>query len=354
MRYRKLGNTGLTVSEIGFGTIPILSGDVPVLPAYHSPDVEEAVSIMKKAYDFGCNLFDTAGFDEYGDAEYKLGVFASRVARDTVILMDKVRKYTGEEMRSAVLASCERLGTNPDIYFVHQVDERNAQDVFSKGGALDALAELKKEGVIRFTGIASHYYSVLERAADDERADVLQMSGNILECGMLKRMMENRAMIEKGVILNKVYAAGLLTNEYDPSELIGGILHYPIAGALIGIGTMEECEAAMQRGYPPLEIPFEDAFRYLSRRYDLIGCDRCQKCLCSHRHELYSIVRYYNYMKLGKEEWARRNLRMYMKKVRKHCLECTDKPCLSSCPRNLPLYEVMMRISEELDDAAKR
>ena len=44
MRYRKLGNTGLWVSELGFGTIPILSGSVPVLPDYYNPDLNKAIS----------------------------------------------------------------------------------------------------------------------------------------------------------------------------------------------------------------------------------------------------------------------------------------------------------------------
>ena len=48
MRYRELGNTGLMVSETGFGTIPVLSGNVPVLPDYYSPDVDEAVEIIKR------------------------------------------------------------------------------------------------------------------------------------------------------------------------------------------------------------------------------------------------------------------------------------------------------------------
>ena len=51
MRYRDLGKTGLRVSELGFGTIPILSGSVPVLPEYFSPDTETAIAIMKKAFE---------------------------------------------------------------------------------------------------------------------------------------------------------------------------------------------------------------------------------------------------------------------------------------------------------------
>ena len=86
MRYRDLGKTGLRVSEIGFGTIPILSGHVPVLPKFYSPDNETAVAIMRKAYEHGCNLFDTAILEEYGDAELKLGEFVRPIDRSKVIL----------------------------------------------------------------------------------------------------------------------------------------------------------------------------------------------------------------------------------------------------------------------------
>lgn len=79
MRYRTLGNTGLAVSEIGFGTIPILQGSVPVLPEYFNLDEEEALAVMGHAFSLGCNLYDTAIVPEYGDAEPKLGKFAERV-----------------------------------------------------------------------------------------------------------------------------------------------------------------------------------------------------------------------------------------------------------------------------------
>lgn len=81
MYYRKLGNTGLEVSEISFGTIPILQGNIPVLPDYFNLDETEALAVMAHAYELGCNLYDTAIVPEYGDAEIKLGKFAARVGR---------------------------------------------------------------------------------------------------------------------------------------------------------------------------------------------------------------------------------------------------------------------------------
>ena len=103
MRYRELGKTGLKVSEIGFGTIPVLSGNVPVLPEYYSPDVDEAVDIMMHAYNMGCNLYDTAIPEEYGDAEYKLGVFAEKVGREHIIISDKVEKMEEAGAKKIIL-----------------------------------------------------------------------------------------------------------------------------------------------------------------------------------------------------------------------------------------------------------
>ena len=210
MRYRELGRTRIRVSEIGFGTIPVLKGNVPVLPDYYNLEEEEALEVMEAAFRLGCNLYDTAIVPEYGDAEVKLGKFAARVGREKLILSDKARFFDGNEMYQAVETSCKNLGTYADLYFVHQVDAEHEEEVFGAGGALDALAELKEEGRIRFAGIASHYYDTLLRGAKDSRVDVLQGSGNILERGMLERIQREDAFREKGLMINKVYAAGLL------------------------------------------------------------------------------------------------------------------------------------------------
>ena len=76
MNYRRLGKTGLLVSELGFGTIPVLQGNALVLPDTFQLDMDAALAVMEHAFSLGCNLFDTAIVPEYGDAEYKLGRFA--------------------------------------------------------------------------------------------------------------------------------------------------------------------------------------------------------------------------------------------------------------------------------------
>ena len=349
MRYRELGRTGLKVSELGFGTIPILSGHVPVLPEYFSPDTDTAVAIMRKAFDHGCNFYDTAIPEEYGDAEFKLGEFVKTVDRSKVVISDKARFYGGGDIYREVLRSTENLGTKPDIYFVHQVDDSNADEVFAKGGALDALYDLKREGKIGFTGIASHYYSVLHRAALDERVDVLQGSGNILERGMLDRIRDEEAFSGKGFILNKVYAAGLLIGPFSVTELIGGVLEYPFSCALLGIGTFEQEKQAFAEEYPFIHFEFEEVLDRLREKIDPIGCDRCQKCVCPYGHEIHTSFRQYNYFHLGKEFWAINKLKMDLMETAKHCKTCDEKPCMKECSRKLYIPGEIERIEKLLE-----
>ena len=331
------------MSELGFGTIPILSGSVPVLPEYFSPDTPTAVEIMKRAFELGCNFYDTAIPEEYGDAEYKLGVFAREIG-EKIIISDKARFYDGNDMYNAVIKSIENLGTTPDIYFVHQVDSDNMDRVFEKYGALDALCDLKAEGKIGFTGIASHYSDVLLRGAKDSRVDVLQGSGNIFERGMLERIKSEEIFSEKGFILNKVYAAGVLIGIFDVEELIGGILEYPFSSALIGMGTFEQVNAAMGREIFPRNYSFEQVLERVRTKFEPIPCTRCQHCECPHGTEIHTMFRQYNYYFLGKNFWALKKLSLNIENAAECCRRCKSQSCEDNCPMNLHIPELIGKI----------
>ena len=347
MRYRKLGRTGLMVSEIGFGTIPILQGSVPVLPDYFNLNDEQALEVMNDAFRLGCNLYDTAIVPEYGDAELKLGKFASIIERKKIVISDKARFYDGNEMYQAVLESCENLGTCPDVYFVHQADWEHEEEIFRKGGALDALCQLKEEGKIYFTGLASHYYDILLRGAADSRVDVLQGSGNLLERGMLDRIKEEPLFHEKGMFINKVYAAGILPGFFSTKTLIRTVLSYPISSALIGIGTAKQAEQAMGWDTNDSNFPvpdFEQVLSILEKEFTPIPCDRCQRCRCPYGTEIHTIFRQYHYYFLGKDYWALRKLNLGIENSAYLCQTCTDMPCLSMCPAKIRIPDEILRV----------
>lgn len=347
MRYRKLGCTGLMVSEVGFGTIPLLKGSVPVLPDYYNLSDEEAVAVMNHAFFLGCNLYDTAIVPEYGDAELKLGKFVSGHKRESIIISDKARFYDGNGMYMAVLESRKNLGTWPDIYFVHQADPDHEEEIFKKGGALDGLCQLKEEGCIRFVGLASHYYDILLRGAKDFRVDVLQASGNLLERGMLERIGREPAFEKKGIFINKVYAAGLLPRFFSAETLIQAVLSYPVSSALIGIGTVQEADAAFCRGaFPEPPVPdFGQVLSVLEKEFAPIPCDRCQRCICPYGTEIHTIFRQYHYYFLGKDHWALGKLNLGIEKSAQYCRQCTDMPCLFMCPKGIRIPDEIQRVA---------
>lgn len=350
MQYRQLGKTSLNVSEIGFGTIPILKGSVPVLPKYYNLENDEAIGLMRYAWEMGCNFYDTAIVPEYGDAEIKLGLFAKTIDRKKLIISDKARFFDGDEMYRAVETSIENLGELPDIYFVHQVDNENADQVFGKCGALEALDELKAEGKIKYTGIASHYFDVLERGAHDARVDVLQGSGNLFERGMLERVAKDDAFREKGFVVNKVYAAGLLPGHFTEEELIEGVLAYPISTALIGIGTKEQADKAfLGHDGKKISLSWEEVVERLKKSFSPITCDRCQRCYCPYGTEIHTVFRQFNYFHLGKDHWALKKLDMGIKESARACNACKVLSCMKACPKKLFIPHLIQELDKLVD-----
>lgn len=349
MKYRKLGDTGLLVSEVSFGTIPILSGNAKVLPEYFCPDEDEAIKIMEYAYRLGCNFYDTAIVPEYGDAEIKLGKFAKYIGRKNIIISSKARYYNGNDMYRAVNESYRNLGTNMDIYFVHQINFESEDSTFEKYGAVDALTQLKKEGKIRYVGVASHYYNILLHGAKDKRVDVLQCSGNILERGMLDRIKGEKAFEHKGIIVNKVFAAGILPKFFNIHTLINNVLTYPISTALIGLGTIEQVKQSMKYESKVKHLTFSNVISKLENSFTPIKCDRCQRCYCKHGIEIHVLFRQFNYYYLGKDFWALRKLNLNIHECAEKCKQCTDMICIDSCPKKLNIPKKIQQIRDFVD-----
>ena len=80
-----------------------------------------------------------------------------------------------------------------------------------------------------------------------------------------------------------IYAAGLLPAKFSVQTLIDFVLSYPISSALIGLGTMEQIDAAINKTISSQEskIPsFSEVLAVLEKEYVPIPCDRCQRCVC--------------------------------------------------------------------------
>jgi L-galactose dehydrogenase len=168
MQYRRLGQTELLVSVIGFGASPL--GDVfgPVDPA-------EGGRAVASAIDLGINFFDVSPYYGATLAEERLG-HALMGRRDSIILATKCGRYGPQDfdfsaarVRQGVEESLKRLRTNyVDLLQAHDIEFGNAEQIIDE--TLPTMRRLQEEGKARYLGISGYPLKILMHVA--ERAPV--------------------------------------------------------------------------------------------------------------------------------------------------------------------------------------
>ena len=151
MEYRVLGKTGLKISRLGFGGIPI-----------QRIDAEGTGKLMHQLKDAGINYIDTAR--GYTVSEEYLG-YALEGIREHFVLATKSMARTKDAMAADIETSLKNLRTDYiDLYQVHNPNPAQLEQVCGPDGALQALLEAREAGKIGHIGITAHSTEVFERA----------------------------------------------------------------------------------------------------------------------------------------------------------------------------------------------
>ena len=161
MRYMQLGNTGLLVSELCFGTMTF--GGRGFWTFVGSRDQKAADRLVRQALDAGINFIDTADVYSEGLSESMLGASLAKlgIARKDIVLATKFHGVTGpgpndrggsaKHIRDAVAASLKRLGTDHiDLYQIHGFDRITPMEE-----TLRALDDLVRAGMVRYIGCSN-------------------------------------------------------------------------------------------------------------------------------------------------------------------------------------------------------
>ena len=168
MQYVILGKTGLRVSRVGFGGIPI-----------QRIEKDGARALFDALADCGVNYIDTArGYTV--SAEYIGEAIDGR--RDEFILATKSMARDKEGMARDIETSLSNLRTDRiDLYQVHNPSMEQLDAVIAEGGALEALEEAKRAGKIDHIGITAHSLAVFERALELDWVETVMFPYNIVE-----------------------------------------------------------------------------------------------------------------------------------------------------------------------------
>lgn len=193
----KLGKTGIVTDKNGFGALPI-----------QRVSDDEAVRILKKAYDGGVTFFDTARF--YTDSEHKLGL-AFKGMRDKVIIATKTAAKNADEFRKDIRTSLDNLQTDYiDIYQFH-----NPSFCPKPGdgtGLYEAMLEAKQNGMIKHIGITNHRLKVAHEAIDSGLYETLQFPFCYLASDEDIELVTKCKQADMGFIAMKALSGGLITD----------------------------------------------------------------------------------------------------------------------------------------------
>ena len=162
MEYRPFGETGLMVSEVGFGAWgiggPAMAGDVPI--GWGRVDDKTSIKAIEKALELGVTFYDTADFYGLGHSERLLGRVLGD--RDDVIIASKVGHRLSDDgtiwmdySKEYIIHSCEESlrRLNREAIDIYQLHTAQVSDL-KKGECVEAMEQLKQQGKIRCWGLS--------------------------------------------------------------------------------------------------------------------------------------------------------------------------------------------------------
>ena len=326
MEYRILGKTGLKISAMGFGGIPI-----------QRIDAEGTKKLMHKLVDAGINYIDTAR--GYTVSESYLG-YALEGIRDQFVLATKSMARTKEAMAADIDISLGNLKTDYiDLYQVHNPTLAQLEQVMVPGGALEALKDAKASGKIGHIGVTAHSTEVFELALAQDWAETIMFPYNIVETHGAELIKECR---EKniGFIDMKPLAGGAIE---DATLAIRFVNANPdVAVTIPGMaepGELEQNLAAIN-DTAPLSAEELAKIEEIRKALGTQFCRRCNYCApCSVGISIPSVFLFQGYLdRYGLGGWATDRYNA-MNKFASDCIECGA--CEPRCPYHLPIREMM-------------
>ena len=278
---RGLGRTGIEVSRLCFGTLTVSPLQLNLAPG-------RAAELMRQAVELGVNFFDTA--DLYGNY-HQLAALVGVVGRDRLVLATKTYAATAAAARADLDRACRALGTSyVDVYLLHE--QESASTLAGHEGALAAMHELKRDGLVRAVGVSTHYVAGVRAAAQHPLVEVIHPICNLAGLGIpdggmaaMRAAIEDAGRLDKGIYAMKPLGGGHLGRR--AAEALAFVRDIPyIHSVALGIGDVDELRfaAAVIAGRPvPEEVAA--ATRAQARRVIVEQwCNGCGQCVarCSH------------------------------------------------------------------------
>ncbi|MBN2336339.1 aldo/keto reductase [Candidatus Bathyarchaeota archaeon] len=333
MKKVRLGKTGLMVSRVGMGGIPITR-----------PREDEAIKVLRRAHGIGVTFFDSATGYGLGESEKRIGK-ALKYCRGDVVIATKTGATDEKGASRALKRSLRQLDT--DYVDLWQLGNVTTFDKYERlrgpNGALKAAREALRTGVARHIGLSTHSMAVALEAVSSGLFETVQFPFNLIADEAADELIPLAEEHDVGFIAMKPFAAGLIK---DANLAIKFLLQYDNVVSDPGIETVEELEeiVGIVNGPRGLTTQERQMIGEIHEKMNNRFCRHCEECLPCPRGvyipQLIYLTAAYN---LRSGEWFRDGLDEEVESW-EQCDLCGD--CEEKCPHGLPVREM---IQENID-----
>lgn len=330
MKQVTLGTTGITVPQNGFGALPI-----------QRVDLEQAVKILRRAYEGSMTFFDTAR--AYSDSEEKLG-HAFEEIREKIYIASKTMARSPEEFKSQLETSLKLLKTDYiDIYQFHCVDV-----CYRPGdgtGMYECMLEAKEQGKIRHIGVTAHKLEVAKECVESGLYETLQYPLSYLSAEKEVNLVKMCREKNMGFIAMKGLAGGLINHS---KAAFAYMSQFDNVVPIWGVQRMEELEEwlAYMTDAPQLD---DEILTFIEKEKKELNGDFCRGCgycmPCPAGIQINNCARMSLMVRRAPSAgWLGEEWQENMKKI-EDCINCGQ--CRKKCPYELNTPELLRKNYED-------
>ena len=335
MEYRILGKTGLKISRMGFGGIPI-----------QKIDEEGTRKLLHEMMEMGVNYIDSAR--GYTVSEQYIG-YGLEGIRDKFVLATKSMSRTKEAMAADIETSLGNFRTDYiDLYQVHNPSMEQLDQVIGEVGALEALMEAKAAGKIGHIGLTAHSTAVFERALGLDWVETIMFPYNIVE-QQGAELIHKCAEKNIGFIDMKPLAGGAIE---DATLALRYVCSNPDVTVVIpGMAEVRELEQnlAACSNTEPLA---DEELKAMDKVREQLGTDFCRRCNycapCTVGINIPSVFLFAGYLqRYDLADWAKDRYSTLKVKA-SACIGCGK--CEPRCPYHLPIREKLKKCAQDMGE----
>jgi len=322
-----LGKTGLKVSRVGFGAIPI-----------QRLNDADAIAVIRRCVELGVTYLDTA--NAYSTSERRMGVALEGWKGDLVI-STKTQSRTPEGVAAHLAQSLQMLKVDSiDLYQFHNVSSfPELEMILDPKGPMPVVQEAMRSGKVKHMGITSHQIDVAKEAVKSGRFETIMYPFNFIAHEPGEELAALTAQHNVGFIAMKPFAGGMIGKA---TLAIKYLLQYSNVVPIAGVEQLKEIEEIVRivEGpctLTPAEIAEMDQIRTEAGNRFCRRCDYCQPCTTG--IPISSVMSFPTMVKRMPPQNLVTGWIADMMEKAAGCTSCGK--CEERCPYQLPIREMM-------------